>query len=90
MSLLDHPWLFGLFMFLLGFWLSDFRHARRARRERLAPPGPPPTAEDVDARIREGRLLEAVKAYRHMTNAGLKDAKVAVERRAAQLNVKLR
>ncbi|MCX3061312.1 ribosomal protein L7/L12 [Streptomyces beihaiensis] len=38
--------------------------------------------EEVEALVREGKQIAAIKAYREMTGAGLKEAKDAVERMA--------
>lgn len=86
MNVYEHPWVLAALAFGLGYFLRGFV----LRPATPAYMGPRPTSDDVDARIREGSLIEAIKAYRHMTNDGLKEAKIAVERRAAQLNVKLR
>jgi ribosomal protein L7/L12 len=42
---------------------------------------------DVDAYLRSGQKIRAIKAYREATGAGLADAKYAVEVRAAQLSL---
>ncbi|MFD8423156.1 ribosomal protein L7/L12 [Streptomyces sp. NPDC059466] len=39
-----------------------------------------PELEQVAALVRDGRKIEAIKAYRQFTGAGLKEAKDAVER----------
>ncbi|WP_277438887.1 ribosomal protein L7/L12 [Streptomyces sp. SPB162] len=42
-----------------------------------------PTSPDlrgIDALLREGKKIQAIKAYRDLTGAGLKEAKEAVER----------
>jgi ribosomal protein L7/L12 len=39
-----------------------------------------PDLREIDALLREGRKIQAIKAYRDLTGAGLKDAKEAVER----------
>ncbi|GAA1706051.1 hypothetical protein [Streptomyces yatensis] len=39
-----------------------------------------PDLERVTALLREGKKLEAIKAYRQLTDADLKEAKEAVER----------
>jgi ribosomal protein L7/L12 len=39
-----------------------------------------PRLEQVTALVREGRKIEAIKAYRRITEAGLKEAKDAVDR----------
>lgn len=44
-----------------------------------------PGMEEVMALIKKGNKIEAVKVYREKTNSGLKEAKDAVDRMAAQL-----
>jgi ribosomal protein L7/L12 len=39
-----------------------------------------PGMERVTALLRDGKKIEAIKVYRELTDAGLKDAKEAVER----------
>ncbi|MET7854146.1 ribosomal protein L7/L12 [Streptomyces avermitilis] len=41
-----------------------------------------PRMERVGALLRDGRKFEAIKTYRELTGAGLKEAKEAVERMA--------
>ena len=40
---------------------------------------PVPAAEHIEALVSDGRMIEAIKAYREATGAGLKEAKDAVE-----------
>jgi len=42
----------------------------------------PAQQDSVDELLRQGKKIEAIKRYREITGAGLKDAKEAVERRA--------
>ncbi len=41
--------------------------------------------EEIDALLREGKLIAAVARYRELTGADLLEAKQAVDRRAAEL-----
>jgi len=41
--------------------------------------------EDIDELIRRGRKIDAIKRYRDQTNAGLRDAKNAIDQREAKL-----
>ena len=45
------------------------------------PPGPPLAAPDVDveALMRAGKMIEAIKLHRQQTGCGLKEAKDAVD-----------
>ncbi|WP_369234476.1 ribosomal protein L7/L12 [Streptomyces sp. R21] len=39
-----------------------------------------PRMDEIDALLRDGKKIQAIKAYREITGAGLKEAKDAVER----------
>lgn len=39
-----------------------------------------PDLREIDALLREGKKIQAIKVYRDLTGAGLKEAKEAVER----------
>jgi ribosomal protein L7/L12 len=45
---------------------------------------PEPHLQQVEALLRRGRSIEAIKAYREATGAGLREAKEAVDRLSAQ------
>ena len=45
---------------------------------------PEPDLPDVQAFLKDGKKIQAIKAYRERTGAGLKEAKDAVERLAGQ------
>ncbi|WP_432133648.1 hypothetical protein [Streptomyces sp. bgisy154] len=77
---------------LLLYTANDFRAARVERRlarvERkidlmlghLGLEEAVPRLDEVAALARDGRQIEAIKLYRKLTDAGLKEAKDAVER----------
>ena len=46
----------------------------------LQPMAAPPPAADVEALVRQGRVIEAIKAYREQTGASLVEAKQVVDR----------
>jgi ribosomal protein L7/L12 len=48
--------------------------------EQLGVAVPEPHLERVEALLREGRNIEAIKTYREATGAGLREAKDAVDR----------
>ncbi|MCK6482416.1 MAG: ribosomal protein L7/L12, partial [Planctomycetes bacterium] len=53
-----------------------------------APAGWPPAdlpVEQIKALVRDGNLIGAIKAYREATGCGLKEAKDAVDKIAAEL-----
>lgn len=78
-------WLVALGVLLILVVVS--RRGERAdsplRRHREG--GPAPTAEDIDASLREGRKIEAIKLYRALHGVDLKTAKEAIEARARSL-----
>lgn len=39
-----------------------------------------PRMDEIDALLRDGKKIQAIKTYREITGAGLKEAKEAVER----------
>ncbi|EPD56180.1 MULTISPECIES: ribosomal protein L7/L12 [Streptomyces] len=41
---------------------------------------PEPWSAEIDALLREGKKIQAIKVYREATGAGLKEAKEAVDR----------
>lgn len=43
-----------------------------------------PVLDEVTALVRDGRTIEAIKKYRDVTGAGLREAKEAVERMGAR------
>jgi ribosomal protein L7/L12 len=71
----------------LGVLLAVVLVRRRAERAdsplaRLRKGGPPPTEEEIDASLRAGRKIEAIKLYRVLHGVDLKAAKEAIEARA--------
>lgn len=67
--------------------IVGFLGGRLTARRRPAPPASPPTVLElgdavraqVEAEIRSGRTIEAIKTYRAATGQGLKDSKDAVD-----------
>ncbi len=70
---------------VVGVVLSAIRKRRLGATTVQAVIIHPQSAEQVDDLIRQGRLINAIKAYRALTGVGLKDAKDAVEARAVEL-----
>lgn len=72
---------------LTGVGLKEAKDAVESGYYPSATPPPPPAADmsTVDAALRADRKIEAIKVYRELTGVGLKEAKDAVERRAAGL-----
>ena len=55
---------------------------RRARpSDDLFPRNRPPTEEQIDALLRQGHKIEAIRGYRLLHNVDLKTAKEAIESR---------
>lgn len=83
------PWTQGMALFIAGFLLARAIY-RRAPAITVAPRLPPDIRdEEIDAAIRAKRTIEAIKLYRQRTGCGLKEAKQAIEARAAQLDLHL-
>ena len=61
------------------------RMEERQAAERLFAGLPPEVQQDIDARIQDGKIIEAVKIVRENSGAGLKDAKQAVDARRASM-----
>lgn len=85
-------WDFNFVVFYVGVFVAGFGFGRfSARRGSIAPArraatSPPPVSDPaIDAAIRAGRKVEAIKLYRQRDGAGLKPAKLAIEQRARQL-----
>lgn len=57
----------------------------RQEAERLFAGLPPQVQQDIDARIQDGKIIEAVKIIRDNSGAGLKEAKQAVDARRATM-----
>ncbi|MCC7360813.1 MAG: ribosomal protein L7/L12 [Anaerolineales bacterium] len=55
----------------------------------VAPTGVDPALQAVAAWLRKGNKIEAIKAYRQVTNTGLAEAKAAVDALENQLNLRL-
>ena len=64
--------------------LSGRGQIRAARQKGLyPPPGQPPTMEHVRQLAEAGQKIAAIKLYRQISNASLKEAKDAVDKIAA-------
>lgn len=66
---------------LLGYWMGLSRKAEETPLG-ARPPAPPPEvaiSEPVQALIRQGNLIAAIKQLREETGLGLKEAKDAIE-----------
>jgi ribosomal protein L7/L12 len=61
------------------------RRGERAASSRLQADNEPATAERIDALLRSGRKIDAIKAYRKLHGVDLKAAKDAVDARAREL-----
>jgi ribosomal protein L7/L12 len=61
------------------------RQGERATSSRPQSDSEPATAERIDALLRSGRKIDAIKAYRKLHGVDLKAAKDAVDARAREL-----
>lgn len=68
-------------VFLAGYGLGRFIESRTSARASRAAWKPDPSITDaaIEAEIRAGRKIEAIKLYRQRDGSGLKEAKQAVE-----------
>jgi ribosomal protein L7/L12 len=66
----------------LGFLI---RRGERTGSKEVRPGGPPPSSATIDALLRGGQKIEAIKQYRTMHGVDLKTAKDAVDARAREL-----
>lgn len=64
---------------------AERRMRERQEAERLFSGLPPEVQQDVDARLANGKTIEAVKIVRENSGAGLKEAKQAVDYRRASM-----
>jgi len=76
-------WVSYALVFLAGLIIGRLSGGRRAGEPRAPQPPPRPLTPEVEERVRElmraRRKIEAIKAYREATGAGLKDSKEFVE-----------
>ena len=71
-----------LLLIILLSVLFGFAYGRFTREERTNPPSPAPPVEpggSVEALIREGKMIDAIKLHRQLTGCGLREAKDAVD-----------
>lgn len=72
---------FWISLFLAGFGLGRFSASSGLSGAPRTPWKPDPSITDaaIEAEIRAGRKIEAIKLYRQRDGSGLKEAKQAVE-----------
>jgi hypothetical protein len=82
------PWLVDLACFVAGFLVARHIYRGATVRTDRTPPRIDREIDDtrIDAEIRAGRTIEAIKRYRGRHRCGLKEAKAAVDRRARELD----
>jgi phosphodiesterase/alkaline phosphatase D-like protein len=74
------PWPVVALLLLLAFALGYALGRRRSDRAVVWTATTPPVASpDVEALVRDGRKIDAIKRYRKLHGVGLKEAKDAVE-----------
>lgn len=78
-------WLGGIAVVLLLGYLSRRGERADGASRPLRRAGTPATPTDVDALLRGGRKIEAIKLYRSLHGVDLKTAKHAIDTRAREL-----
>jgi hypothetical protein len=81
---ISHYWLAGIAVVLLLGYLSR-RGERESGSRQLPPAGTRPPKADIDALLRAGQKIEAIKQYRALHGVDLKTAKDAIDARAREL-----
>lgn len=81
----------GALLFVSGYTLGRVSKTLETAREARARWAPNPNIDDdaIEAAVRAGKRVEAIRLYRQRTGAGLKDARQAVEALAQRINVRL-
>ena len=76
-------------LFISGFWLG--RASKVLQALRIVPsqwqPDPSISDAEIEAQIRAGRPIEAIRLYRRRSGAGLKEARQAVDTMARRLGL---
>lgn len=80
----------GALLFIGGFWLGRASKAFDAARSAQSQWQPDPSISDaeIEAQLRAGRPIEAIRLYRRRSGAGLKEAKQAVDAMAQRLGLR--
>ena len=73
----------GVALLMLWAW----RRGKGQESGAAAQAFPPASEQSLDELLAAGRKIEAIKQYREKSGAGLREAKKAVEARAAQLGL---
>lgn len=86
MDLTTYPWAWPALAFVIGFQLARMIYRRTdAPTELRRDIGD----SEIDAALRARQTIEAIKLYRQRTGCDLKEAKTAIQTRAAQLDITL-
>ena len=80
----------GALLFICGFGLGRASKAFDAARIAQSQWQPDPSISDaeIEAQLRAGRPIEAIRLYRRRSGAGLKEAKQAVDAMAQRLGLR--
>jgi hypothetical protein len=78
-------WLAGTAVVLILGFLSRRSERTGGGPRHLQSGGASPTAGDIDALLRSGHKIDAIKRYRQLHGVDLKAAKDAIEARAREL-----
>jgi ribosomal protein L7/L12 len=78
-------WLIAIAVVLLLGFLSRRGERADSKPTQIRPGGNSPTAADIDALLRAGQKIEAIKLYRQLHGVDLKAAKDVIDARAREL-----
>ena len=80
----------GALLFISGFWLGRTSKVLQASRIAQSQWQSDPSISDaeIEAQIRAGRPIEAIRLYRRRSGAGLKEARQAVDAMAQRLGLR--
>ncbi|SFS01668.1 hypothetical protein SAMN05216570_1548 [Dyella sp. OK004] len=84
MDLTTYPWAWPVLAFAAGFLLARMIYRRT---DTHAAPRRDISDSEIDAALRSRQTIEAIKLYRQRTGCDLKEAKTAIQARAARLDI---
>lgn len=80
------PWSTGLACFIAGYATALWLH--RHAMTRPAEPHPEISDAEIEAELRAGRYVEAIRLYRRRDGSGLVQARTAVDAMAQRLGIR--
>ena len=78
-------WLIAIALVLLLGFLSRRGERADSKPKQIRPGGNSPTTADIDALLRAGQKIEAIKLYRQQHGVDLKAAKDVIDARGREL-----